>query len=412
MKLLFVIPYAPSPIRVRPFSIIRELASRGHKVTVATIWTDDSEREDIRRLRDEVDQVWSEHLSRRLSIWNCLRALPSPKPLQSVYSWSPRLAARIKHELYQAPSREPFDIVHVEHLRGAAYGLRLLGQANGVQRQTWPPIVWDSVDCISLLFEKASVASRRLDSRLMTRLELGRTRTFERRLLTDFQHVLVSSPVDRQALLSLVPDGHSAPISVLANGVDLERFSPPDPRARVPNSIVLSGKMSYHANHSMVVHFIDHILPLIQAELPDVKVWVVGKDPARSIVERGRQAGVEVTGEVPNVEQFIRTASLAAAPILYGVGIQNKVLEGMACATPVIASSQAVSALDTRPGRDLLVADRPAEFARSAVEILRSPEEGERLGRAGREFVEQRHSWGMVATALEGIYDAARIYTP
>jgi len=411
MKLLFVIPYAPSPIRVRPFSIIRELAARGHRVTVAANWSDESEREHLRQLGKDVDQVWYEHLSRRRSVWNCLRALPSDKPLQSAYSWNPRLAARIRRELLLATTEDPFDIVHVEHLRGAAYGLRLQSQAKGRQRRGVAPIVWDSVDCISLLFEKASVGGRRLDSRLVTRFELGRTRGFERRLLAAFQHVLVSSPIDRQALLSLVPDGRTARISVLTNGVDLDRFSPPERNERVPNSIVLSGKMSYHANHSMVIHFIDRILPLIQAELPDVKLWIVGKDPAKSVRERGRQSGIEVTGEVPHIEQYLRTASLAAAPVLYGVGIQNKVLEAMACATPVIASSQAVSALETMPGRDLFIEDQPPEFARAAVELLRSPEKSEALGRAGRRFVERWHSWAMVAKSLEGIYSAARLNT-
>jgi glycosyltransferase involved in cell wall biosynthesis len=412
MKLLFVVPYAPGPIRVRPYSIIRELAARGHRVTVAANWSEIAEGDYLRRLGEEVDQVWSEHLSRRRSVWNCLRALPSRKPLQSVYCWNPRLAARIQRGLSLATTEDPFDIVHVEHLRGAAYGLGLQSQANGKRRRGGPPIVWDSVDCISLLFEKASLGGRRLDSRLVTRLELGRTKRFERRLLTAFQHVLVSSPIDRQAFMSLAPEGRTARISVLTNGVDLERFSPPKRNARVPNSIVLSGKMSYHANHSMVDHFLDRILPLIRAEVPDVQIWIVGKDPARSVRERGRQSGIKVTGEVPYIEQYLRTASLAAAPILYGVGIQNKVLEAMACATPVIASSQAVSALEAVPGRDVLIGDQPAEFARAAVELLRSPEKREALGGAGRQFVERRHSWAMVAKALEGIYDADRISTP
>jgi glycosyltransferase involved in cell wall biosynthesis len=150
----------------------------------------------------------------------------------------------------------------------------------------------------------------------------------------------------------------------------------------------------------------------IQAELPDVKVWIVGKDPSQAIRERGNQPGIEVTGEVPSIERYLKRASLAAAPVLYGVGIQNKVLEAMACATPVIASSQAVSALGARPGRELLVADRPEEFARAAIELLRSPAQREELGRAGRNYVERHHSWSKVAGTLEEIYHAACIYTP
>jgi glycosyltransferase involved in cell wall biosynthesis len=94
------------------------------------------------------------------------------------------------------------------------------------------------------------------------------------------------------------------------------------------------------------------------------------------------------------------------APIRYGTGIQNKVLEAMACATPVVASHQAVSALQVEPGEDLIVADQPREFARAVLELLNNPERRLRVGRAGRMYVEKHHDWRKAAADLEDIYRA------
>ncbi|MGD8753882.1 MAG: glycosyltransferase, partial [Anaerolineales bacterium] len=97
-------------------------------------------------------------------------------------------------------------------------------------------------------------------------------------------------------------------------------------------------------------------------------------------------------------------ATLAVAPIQYGAGIQNKVLEAMACGTPVISTSQAVSALGAQPGRDLLLADEPGEFAESILSLLNHTEQQRRIGTAARRYVEQHHNWDHIAAELEGVY--------
>jgi hypothetical protein len=94
-----------------------------------------------------------------------------------------------------------FEIVHVEHLRGARYGFHVKSAIRNPKSAI--PVVWDSVDCISYLFEQAARNSRRLKGRLMTSLELDRTRRYEGWLVRQFDRVLVTSPVDREALVRL-----------------------------------------------------------------------------------------------------------------------------------------------------------------------------------------------------------------
>ena len=91
-------------------------------------------------------------------------------------------------------------------------------------------------------------------------------------------------------------------------------------------------------------------------------------------------------------------------PLVYGAGIQNKVLEAMACGTPVIANGRATAALSCKSGRDLVVADEAGEFSQKIVALLESPTYRNSIGQAGREYVEKNHSWDAVASKLEQVY--------
>jgi len=315
LKVLFVVPYAPTRIRTRSFHFIRALAAEGHRLTVATLWSNEEERTAVSAARSQgLCDVVEEHLPRTRSLWNCATALLTADPLQAHYSWSPALAAR----LAQLTGETPFDVIHVEHLRGARYALALAKRSRAAGRPT--PVIWDSVDCISSLFRQAARASHTFRVRLAARLELRRTERFEGLLVPQFDRVLVTSDVDRADLLALAggADGDrlAARLRVVPCGVDLDYFSPPDgPRDRA--TLVMTGKMSYHANATAAVRFVEGVMPAVWAQRPDARLVIVGKDPPREVVrlQHGRAGRVEVTGSVDDIRPFLRTATMAIAPI-------------------------------------------------------------------------------------------------
>ncbi|MDH7487833.1 MAG: glycosyltransferase [Anaerolineae bacterium] len=468
MHILFIIPYVPNLIRVRPYNLIRHLAARGHRITLATLCSSDDEQADLQTLRDQGIEVIAAPLPRLCSLANCLRALPTDVPLQAVYCWSPALARALNEaigqQLNEAPGcgapgtspspvasspRRPVDIIHVEHLRGARYGLHVQSALHNPQpvvsevepstiripqsalRNPQPvvsevepsaiPIVWDSVDCISYLFEQAARHSRSPFGKLITRLELARTRRYEAWLVHQFARVLVTSEVDRQALQDLASrftlhvsrithhatrlTPHASRITVLPNGVDLSYFTPAD-APREPDTLIFSGKMSYHANVTAVLHLVNDIMPLVWAGRQHVRLIIAGKDPPRQVRALAARHWplITVTGTVPDLRPYLRQATAAVVPSPYGAGIQNKVLEAMACATPVVASPQAVSALQTTDGQDVLLAAEPAEFARRLLHLLEDSELQQRIGRAGRAYVEKNHDWRVIAARLEEVY--------
>jgi len=400
MRILFVVPYVPSLIRVRPYNLIRHLSAAGHEVTVMTLWTTPQERRDVEALRAQCRQVVAFGLPRWQSLWNCARAIPGRRPLQAVYCYSHALQRAIEETT--GTGVDHYDVAHVEHLRGALYGLGL-----GL------PKVWDAVDCISYLFEQAARYSRSAFGRLASRLELHRTRSYEAWLPARYNHVLATSTMDREALMELSiteskaegSTNHQIPITVLPNGVDLTYFAPQD-LPREPSTIVITGKMSYHANITAVLHFYHEVFPIVRSQRPDITLAIVGKDPSRSVARLARDPAVTVTGYVPDLRAYLGRATVAVSPVLYGAGCQNKVLEAMAMETPVVCSSISVRGIEAKAGRDLLIADTPEDMAGSILELLEDKNIRERLAVGGRRAAETHHDWRAVVQRLEGIYDS------
>ena len=397
MNLLFLVPYTPTLVRTRPYNLLRALRRHGHTLTLATLWENAGERAALQAFEADGLRVIAARLGKAQIALNLARALATPLPLQARYCWQPGLWGLVG----QALTNERFDVLHVEHLRGSAYAL--------AARRAFPrqAVVWDSVDCISLLFELASRNSQGGFGRWATRLDLPRTRRFEGRLARLFERVLVTAENDRAALQKLAGEPvRPEHITVLPNGVDLDYFTP-GAWPRRADEVIFSGKLSYHANVNAAAHLIREVMPRVWSLRPQVRLRLVGKDPdplLRSLAEG--EPRIEVTGAVPDLGEHLRRAAVAVAPLTYGVGIQNKVLEAMACATPVIAYPQAVSALQVDGGAACVVQE-PGAMADAILRLLADPALAEQIGRAGRRYVEQHHDWAQIAGRLEEIYAQA-----
>ena len=100
---------------------------------------------------------------------------------------------------------------------------------------------------------------------------------------------------------------------------------------------------------------------------------------------------------------------MSVAPLVYGAGIQNKVLESMACGTPVVAAPGAVAALQAEPGKHYLTAAGADEFANQTLRLLNDPAERSALGAAGRAYVVQNHHWDRITEQLEEVYRCSQV---
>jgi glycosyltransferase involved in cell wall biosynthesis len=360
----------------------------------------------VRELEAAGLQVIAARLTRARLGRNLLTAMLNGQPLQARYSWQPALVALMARALRDEPGG--FDVVHTEHIRGAEFGLALKEAAGALPQR--PAFVWDSVDCISVLFEQAAQRSRSGFGKWVTRLELPRTRRYEGRVTRQFDRVLAVSRHDAQALEQLAGCAPgSGQVRVVPNGVDLDYFRPHF-GPRTPRTIVFSGKMSYHANATAALHLIHHIMPRVWAHEPEAHLVIAGSAPTKAVRALGERHAprVQVTGYVPDLRPHLQSAAAAVAPITYGAGMQNKVVEAMACGTPVVASPRAVSALAVEPGVDVLVAESPDDFAAALVRLLKDEALRRQLGENGYAYVSRNLRWPAVAEQLEGIYGEVR----
>jgi glycosyltransferase involved in cell wall biosynthesis len=374
LRVLFISPYLPSLIRVRPYNLIQALAGRGHHVTLLALEPPGEDRKGFDTLHDCCARVQTVGLPRWRTMWNGLRAVPGRTPFQAAYSRSPEMAALVR----RIQAEERVDVVHVEHLRGA----ELSRAVNGL------PIVFDSVDSIALLFEQVSQSGPTWRSRLMARLDLERTRHFESHLLQRYARVLATSPRDREALVQLTdtPEADDR-LVVLPNGVDLDYFSPLS-LTRDPATIVFSGKMSYHANVAAALDLATQVMPHVWAQSSAARLVIAGKDPTPELLGLAADPRITVTGSVPDLRPYLAQATLAVTPM----------------ATPVVSTPQAVSAMQVEPGRDVLIAETPKRIAEAMLSLLCDAGLRQSIGQAGRRYVETYHDWSHIAEKLERVY--------
>ena len=328
---------------------------------------------------------------------NCKRITdPKVLPLQAALAFGPPLLEVVRHEA----ARGGYDVAHIEHLRGSALGYVLPDT----------PAVLDAVDCISLLFERALRGSASLASRALALLDLARTRRYEAGYTAAFEQVIVTSPEDAWALQTLSREERreaaGETITVVPNGVDLDYFAPGEGE-RAPATLVFSGKMSYHANVAAALFLAREIMPLVWARRPDVRLVLAGSAPPAAVRALSADRRVTVTGYVPDLRPYLADATIAVAPLRYGVGIQNKVLEALATGTPTIAARQAARALAIADGREMLLAQTAPEYAAAILRLLDDPTARAALGAAGRRYVEQHHDWNRIVGRLEEVYHRA-----
>jgi sugar transferase (PEP-CTERM/EpsH1 system associated) len=299
------------------------------------------------------------------------------------YFQSPELQARVAAVLTQ-----PVDLIIVSSSSMAPY----------VPRHVSAPVIVDFVDVDS---DKWLQYGRRLPfyKAWLFRVEGTRLRRCELAAAQRASASLVATRPEEALLGSFAP---WAPATVIPNGVDLEYFAPPA-RPADGMTIVFTGAMQYVPNVDAVRYFCDAILPRVRARCPDSRFVIVGKDPAPAVQRLGSRPGVLVTGAVPDVRPFLRSATVAVAPLRIARGVQNKVLEAMAMGVPVVATGKAHEGLDARPGEHLLVEDDPALFADAVVRLLGSRGLRDQLSRAGRQFVEARHSWAASMAELDEV---------
>jgi sugar transferase (PEP-CTERM/EpsH1 system associated) len=215
--------------------------------------------------------------------------------------------------------------------------------------------------------------------------------SYERRVAADFDASLFVTEAEAALFRRLAPEV-AEKVGYFENGVDTEYFDPSqpfeDPYPAGRPVLVFTGAMDYWPNVEAVTWFADEVLPRIRLARPDVRLAVVGSNPTETVRALGNREGITVTGRVPDVRPYLRHAAVAVAPLRIARGIQNKVLEALAMARPVVCTPPAAEGLRPSPLMEAATADTPEAVALLVLENLGR---GEVPGH--RAYVVEHYGW-------------------
>lgn len=267
------------------------------------------------------------------------------------------------------------------------------------------------LDLVDVDSEKwlAYAAASRLPQRAVWAREARTLLAFERRAAAAFDHTILVSKEEAQRFVELAPETADR-VDYVDNGVELARFDPaidyPSPYDGAGPALVFTGTMDYRPNVEAVRWFAQQVMPLLRAmEWPAgaPQFHIVGARPNDAVRALAALPGVFVTGRVPDTRPYIAHAAAAVAPLQIARGIQNKVLESMALARPVVASPAAFEGVRAQPGRDLLVADGAEAWAATLRAVLLGHHPG--IGAAGRVAVQRGHDWAATLRRLDPLLE-------
>jgi sugar transferase (PEP-CTERM/EpsH1 system associated) len=233
---------------------------------------------------------------------------------------------------------------------------------------------------------------------------------FEGYVARTFDASVFVSAVEADQFKQLAPEAADR-VYVMHNGVDFTYFSPDrdyeNPYHGQSDVLVFTGAMDYWANVDAVRWFALEVFPQVRQSIPSAQFVIVGARPTRDVLQLASFPGVSVTGAVADVRPYLAHASAAVAPLRIARGVQNKVLEAMAMAIPVLATPAAVEGIESNNPSGLQVCDGEHQFAERVTRLLQ--QHSSQPMRESRQWVCQRYDWdinlGRMTELLEGSSD-------
>jgi sugar transferase (PEP-CTERM/EpsH1 system associated) len=388
MKLLFVanrVPYPPyRGDKLKIYNLGKKLRDKNelHLIAIAESKEDMLHREELESVFHSVTFFY---LPKWLSFLQVILGVFSRLPLQVAYFRSSRFQTKLNQHL----ATHHYDGIHVQHLRMSQF-------FTNHHRKN---VILDLPDAFSLYWNRRSKSGKKWWMRQFAAMEYKRLLRYEKEVLPQFDLNLVCSPEDQQYLA----EHTGANLSVLPNGVDTDHFQPRANVNAVANRILFTGNMDYEPNVDAVEYFCTEIFPEIQRVIPEAEFIIAGQRPVPRVL-RLASGNIKITGFIKDLGTEYARATVVVAPLRFGAGTQNKVLEAMAMGVPVVCTEVGFKGLGIKSGEGAILAQDKDAFVDSVVSLLQDKALCKKVAEAGREVIIREFSWHAVAQKLEGYF--------
>ncbi|MFI5916324.1 glycosyltransferase [Dactylosporangium sp. NPDC051541] len=376
MKILFVAPWIPAPVRPRSLVIMKLLNER-HDVRFLGLAKDDAEAVLAAKLPVREAPVLV-HNPTAGSLARTAVALGTGASLQTGYANPGRLTAELKRLIAEWRP----DAVHLNVFR----------TAHLVEECGDTPVIIDLDEFRSEYYEQLAETGPNVAWRMIGRVEQRRMGAREAELVRMGVPIILSAP----ALTGELPPN----TFVVRSPYDYT----PQPRQPQPRPTVLFvGRLTYEANVNGLMWFIRECWPQIRRAVPAALLRIVGEAPPKDIQALAGD-DIEVIGDVPSVDPYYAAADVAIAPIFRGTGIQMKVIQSLAAEVPTVTTRMVAARAGVADGVHVRTADDPAGWVAATSALLANPADARRMAAAGREWAVANHGTDAVRAQLAAAY--------
>jgi len=387
MRVLYLCHRTPFPPdkgeKIRAFQQLRALAAGHNQVDLFTLDDSPSDLQGQSELLRYCRQVTVVPLNRQWKKVSSLLYLPTDRPLTLPYFYSAMLARKIREAL----ASRSYDRIFVFCSSMFQY----------VESVEDIPILLDLQDVDSdKWFQYADYC--RFPHSWIYRREGETLRNYERWICEKASLVTVLTEREARVLRSITT---KANIEIVPNGVDTQYFSPRNgARAASPPTMVFTGAMDYFPNVEAVRFFALSVFPAVRQSFPEARFVIVGGRPSPKVRALERIPGVTVTGRVPDIRPYLDQAHLFVAPLRLATGIQNKILEALAMALPVLAMPRPVQGISPKVASYIDVAESPDEWIRKTLDHLTHRETVTVKAVEARSKLVTEYDWGSSLSRL------------
>ena len=389
MKILFVanrVPYPPyRGDKLKIFNLAKQLSNTHelHLITIAEDTLDLSYRDKLTPYFKTIEMVYLPKWKRQL---NVLRSLFNRKPMQVNYFSTSKF-----QDLVGSIDFNDFDAIHVQHLRMSQF----------FDGQVPPQAILDLPDAFSLYWKRRKERAKNPFVKWFNTLEYNRLLKFEQKILPQFGLNLVCNQEDKEYLSNLQKEKESnnrVRIELLPNGVDTNTFYRNHSNMQ-PLRVLFTGNMNYAPNVDGVHYFTSEIWPLVLDEVPNATFIIAGQKPVDSVKSLASDI-IEVTGFIEDLAHEYTKAHVLVAPLRFGAGTQNKVLEAMATAIPVVCTDIGFQGLNADQGQGIWSFTEPSDFASQLIGLLKDTSLAKSKGLEGEKIIKEHFSWTSISGKL------------
>jgi glycosyltransferase involved in cell wall biosynthesis len=393
MKILMLTPYLPFPPmtggQTRSYNLIKNLAELGHEITLFSLVKNNKEKQGVEGLKKICKKVRIfERPAKPWTLENILRTGFSSFPFLVIRNWAKGEKKAIEEELKTGN----YDLIHAETFYVMPH----------IPKTNLPIVLVDQT--IEYLVYKHFVENFRYPVlKKLLAIDVSKLKFWELAYWKKARKVIAMSEADKEIMLG---EDRTLDVDIVPNGVDVQRFSEKIYTRSKDPVILYLGNFTWLQNREAVDILMHEIWPIISKKVPNVKLWIIGKD-AEQFFGHLKSPEIRVE-EVKDIREAYQGASLLVAPIYGAGGTRYKNFEAFASGLPVITTSVGIGGTDAEDGVDVIVRDDPEQIAQAVIELLQDKVLYKAISENAKKMVAAKYDWDPIAKHLSNIYESLK----